>query len=281
VVTNHLNNGRVFATRTDASEERFTLTAARLLASDPNGAGRYYRFVAYTAGRRYRTYAFLAALDNDQALLHLPDWHPARPVRYPARLLPAGALCPGAWLSCSADLGQPQGAKLNLADLQPCSDPGATCHRPSLPDTLAAAALPPPALGRGCGDIVLELIGGEQTRPNGGAAELFVRQPVALEPGARAYLAPADAAAITAYVEVHSATSSPNGTRLRCSAHTYTTGCPIPINPARVQWGWRWRWWPRELETAAHATALADYCYDPTEHGDEPRRSQPGPRSPA
>jgi hypothetical protein len=280
VVTNHLSSGRVFATRTDASEERFTLTAGRLLAADPGGAGRYYRFLAYTAGRRYRTYAFLAALHGDQALLHLPDWHPGRPVRYPARLLPNQVLRPGTWMRCSADLGQAQGAQLNLADLEPCSDPGPrTCHRASLPDPPAAHAVRRPAFGRGCGDIVLELVGGEQAHTTRGALELFVGVPVVLERGARAYLAPAGADAITGYLQVHSTASSPNGTRLRCSASAHPTGCPIAIDQFRVQRRWRWRWWPRELETPAAAAQLADYRYDPAEHDDEPGRSQPTTRS--
>jgi hypothetical protein len=94
--------------------------------------GRHYRFIGYLAGRRYRTYAHVAGVDREQAFLVLPDWHPRRPVRFPALSLPAAANRPGAWMSCTADLGSAHGAALNLADLTACGDPGPhVCHRPA------------------------------------------------------------------------------------------------------------------------------------------------------
>ena len=135
-VTTHLKNGRVFAVKTDGLKERIELHAERLLAVDENGDGRHYQFIAYVAGRRYRTYAYVAELEGEQASLVLPDWHPRRPVRFPSRLLPDSGQ-PGCWLSCTADLGSAHGAALNLADLAVCEDPGPqVCHRPA-PSTAA------------------------------------------------------------------------------------------------------------------------------------------------
>jgi hypothetical protein len=54
----------------------------------------------------------------------LREWHPRRPVRFPARLLPAAANRLGAWMSCTADLGSAHRAALNPADLTACGDPG-------------------------------------------------------------------------------------------------------------------------------------------------------------
>lgn len=131
-ITNHVKSGRVFAVKVDGRQERIELSAERLLAVDESGNGRHYRFIAYLAGRRYRTYAWVAGVGAQQALLVLPEWHPRRPVRFPARLLPAAANRPGAWVSCTADLGSAHGAALNLAHLTACGDPGPQiCPRPA------------------------------------------------------------------------------------------------------------------------------------------------------
>jgi hypothetical protein len=270
VVTSHLKSGSVFAVRTDASQERFALTEARLLAVDAEGAGLRYRFIAFTPGRRYRTFAFLAELVDGQALLRLPDWHPARPVRYPAALLPDGGDQSGQWMRCSADLGQPQGAQLNIADLEPCPDPGPqVCHRPQTTAPPPAPTDRRPRLGRGCGDIVVELVDGRAPRETAAVVELFLPVPVMLGAGSRAYLAAPEATAITGYLEVRSSARSPNGTRVCCGAREQPAGCPIAIDNVRVQGRWRWRWWPRELESPVEAARIADYHYDPVEHCDD------------
>src|ERR1700679_938271 len=121
-VTSHLTSGAVFAVKVDGRQERVRLSAERLLAAGEDGLGTHYPFIAYTAARRYRTYAYLVSIEDRQAQLLIPDWHPRRPVRLPAALLPDGAREPGAWIACTADLGQAHGAKLNLAQLTACAD---------------------------------------------------------------------------------------------------------------------------------------------------------------
>jgi hypothetical protein len=161
-ITSHRKDGRVFAVKADRRKERIALRAKRLLAVDENGNGRHYRFIAYVPGRRYRTYAYIISVPSKSALLLLPDWHPDRPVRFPARLLPADARLPGAWLTCTADLGSAHGAGLNLADLVACADPGPrVCHRPGglrcctldagSADPGGAGARPRPAVPQGSG----------------------------------------------------------------------------------------------------------------------------------
>lgn len=131
-VTNSLKNGRVLAVKADGRKERIELNAERLLAVNESGNGRHYRFIAYLAGRRYPTYAWVAVINAEAALLVLPEWHPRRPVRFPVRLIPKETRHPGTWLSCTADLGSTHGAALNLADLVACTDPGPKlCHRPT------------------------------------------------------------------------------------------------------------------------------------------------------
>jgi len=131
-VTSHRKSGRVFAVMVDGRQERIELSAERLIAVDERGNGRHYRFIAYLAGRRYRTYAWVAGIEAEHARLVLPEWHPRRPVRFPTRLLPDAARHEGAWLTCTADLGSAHGAALNLADLAVCADPGPkVCHRPA------------------------------------------------------------------------------------------------------------------------------------------------------
>jgi hypothetical protein len=79
-----------------------------------------------------------------RASLCCPEWHPARPVSLPARLLPLGT-APGDWLSCTADLSAASAGQLNLAFLALGDDPGAaTCHRPAVSRTsVCATAIDP------------------------------------------------------------------------------------------------------------------------------------------
>lgn len=116
-----------------------TLSRARLLAVGPDGQGRAYQFLGFLP-RRYRSVAYVAAVDERDAILCLPEWHPGRPVRYFPSLLPAGADAPGAWLTVRCDLSAHSGARLQLADLAatPEPEPG-TVHRPALPAPPVAA----------------------------------------------------------------------------------------------------------------------------------------------
>lgn len=130
-VTRVDRDGVVAAVKEDGGRERITLRAERLLSVSEDGSGTHYRFVGFRAGRRIQTFAYVAGCCDGRLVLILPEWHPARPVRYPQRLMPEGRL--GAWLTVSADLGQAHAAALNLADLRLGVDPGADrCHRPRL-----------------------------------------------------------------------------------------------------------------------------------------------------
>ena len=68
-------------------------------------------------------------------MLILPEWHPARPVRVPERMLPFAVRMPGGWMRAVADLSAPYPARLALGLICPCEDPG-------------QAVCPPPRCGR-------------------------------------------------------------------------------------------------------------------------------------
>jgi len=125
------DDGFVRARRLDGDRERVRVSAARLAARRPDGQGRYYQFIAF-APRRYQTWAVVVRVDTDETTLVLPEWHPARPVRLPSRLLPEQARRPQTWLSLRADLSVSAGGQLNPAELSVCADPGLElCDRPA------------------------------------------------------------------------------------------------------------------------------------------------------
>jgi hypothetical protein len=123
VIISVRGDGSVRAAKEDGKREPLILRAERLLAVDELGRGRHYRFIAYRQGRRYRTHAYVAAVDGAQATLVVPEWHPLRPVHFPLRLIPPQAQHIGMWMTLTADLGQPHGAGLNPARLEPCPAP--------------------------------------------------------------------------------------------------------------------------------------------------------------
>ena len=263
-------DGRVRAVKDDRGREQIELRAARLLAADERGCGIHYRFVGYRAGRRYRTYAYVAGLSGVTATLVLPDWHPLRIVPYPARLLPGARA--GAWLELTADLGQARAGALNPANLRIRTDPGEkVCHRPdpsALRERPEPPPRPPPRLGRGCGDIVIET-GTPLTQLGCEAIELHLTLPVRAVRGGRAYLVNADEREVTSYLEILASDHTPNGTRLRCGATLQRLEVAIAVE-GPVQTGyWRWRWWPRALERPNALPQLAAFRYDPTEHSDD------------
>src|SRR3954471_7972006 len=68
--------GTVAARRADGAQQRFTVPIARLLATRPDGQGRYVQFLGFEP-RRYRTFATVAAIGEDgHAELVVPEWHP-------------------------------------------------------------------------------------------------------------------------------------------------------------------------------------------------------------
>ena len=165
-VTRSMKSGVALAVKADGRRERVALRVDRLLAVDRDGRGRYYRFLGYQAGGSYRTWAYVAGVNGEVAQLCLPEWHPRRPVRFPLRLLPAAGNEVGTWLDCTADLGQPHAAKLNLADLRPCTDPGeAVCHLPDLSVASPADCATRNSAGRGSADEVVEVTEPEPPEP--------------------------------------------------------------------------------------------------------------------
>jgi hypothetical protein len=273
-ITRGPRGDRVSAVKDDGQRERIELRTGRLLAADSDGRGEHYRFIAYTPGRRYRTYAYVAAIRGELAVLVLPDWHPRRPARMARRLLPPAARGEGAWLTCTADLGQPQAGRLNIAPLLACATPRPEiCHRPRL-----ATEQPPPAppvaelplLGPGCGDIVVELTDPAPLEPRDGVVSLFVALHVSPPRGARAYLALGGTSTIERYVEVLNIERTPNGTRVLCEPTQHSLARAIPLDHGCLSGHWRWRWWPRQLEVDETSSApLEAYRYEPELHTDD------------
>jgi hypothetical protein len=245
---------------------------ARLLAVGADGQGRHVQFVGYTEGRRYATFAVVVDAGEPHSVLCLPEWHPRRPVKFPTALLPEAARRPGAWLRLRADLGAVSAARLNPAELACCLDPGPEiCHRPHLEPAERSGTDASPELGRGCGDIVLELpVGDFEGLPrSGGLVEVFCRERVRLDATARVYLAVGGCAWITQYAEVAAVRTLPTGCLVRCRPELASLPCPIPVDDDRRQHGWRWRWWPRELEVAHGDPERFDaYPYDPHLHAE-------------
>lgn len=265
----------------DMEEGKARVSEARLLARREDGHGRFFAFGGF-APRRYSTWATLVAFDEDTAVLVLPEWHPARPLRLPRRLVAADDL--GAWMSCRADLAVGRSAQLNVSDLKVCRDPGADrCHRPAYSPPEATEVLLTPELGRFCGDIVLE--SPEDPRRVyqhvGGLLDIHVPdRPARVAAGGRVYVATPDAA-VTQYFAIRAVRQSPNGLFLACDPQPHPTGSPVPLpDGQRVRHRWRWRWWPRSLDDARDtpADAFSTYPYDRIEHmGEHVLKSRPLP----
>jgi hypothetical protein len=106
------------------------VSVARLLESRDDGQGRDYQFEGF-APRRYLTRACVCEFDGEEIVLCIPEWHPRRPVRLLARLVPVDAHAAGAWLELRCDLSATSAARLNPSDLALSSDPGETMHPPA------------------------------------------------------------------------------------------------------------------------------------------------------
>jgi hypothetical protein len=89
------------------------IAVSRLLEVREDSQGRYYQFQGFSP-RRYTTGAYVRAIQGGEAELCVPEWHPGRAVRVPARLLPAAAQVPGAWLCADCDLSASSAARLQL-----------------------------------------------------------------------------------------------------------------------------------------------------------------------
>ena len=164
---------------------------SRLLAVRADGHGLHYAFLG--SASPLQTFTVVVAIADTEATLILPEWHPARPVAFPARLLPDAARRPGSWLTCTADLSQGRAAWLNVADLTPTADPGPErCHRAAYEPPDLEPPAPRPDVGPGCGDIVLELQaeGLGLYLKRGGLLDVHIYERThATRPGDRVYLA--------------------------------------------------------------------------------------------
>jgi hypothetical protein len=237
--------GRAVARRIGGDQEIVNIAASRLLALRGDGQGRHYQLQGFEP-RRYRTYATVATMRDEQhALLVVPEWHPARPVLFPARLLPVETRSRGAWLRCTADLSHGRPAQLNLADLIACDDPGPeACHRPGYSPPKRPSPMPVPSCGPGCGDIVLDLPTGsmDALRNVAGLIEVAIpRRAHGLRQGARIYLA--EDGRIDRYLRLVDRRLLPNGDRLRCEPNSTYLARPIAASGSCEQQRWRWRWW--------------------------------------
>jgi hypothetical protein len=92
------------------------ITVARLLAVRADGQGRHYQFQGFVP-RRYVTYAYVLSVADSEAVLCLPEWHPARAVCLLPRLLPDDGRVAGAWLRLRCDLSASSAGRLQPADL--------------------------------------------------------------------------------------------------------------------------------------------------------------------
>lgn len=265
-------DGRVHAVKEDGARERIQLRAARLLMCDERGLGVHYRFIGYRPGRRYRTFAYVAAVAETTLVLVLPDWHPARTVIYPRRLVPDADA--GMWLELTADLGQARPGALNPADLRVCRAPGANrCRRPehaTIADPTSTPSASAVTHGRACGDIVLENSGcWRQTA--GGLIEIHVAPHVELRSGGRIYLPAENSHAVASWLDVVSSDPTPNGTRVRCRPGVHLLSEPVPLPGPLLSGRWRWRWWPRAVERPGCAVQISAFAYDPVEHCEDIR----------
>jgi hypothetical protein len=235
------DGGRAVGRRLDGAGETVRVTLERLLALDDGGQGAHYRLLGFLPGR-YTTWATVVALDADDAVLVLPEWHPARPARCPARLLPSDARAVGSWMRCTADLSQPRTARLGLTGLRPAEDPGpGLCHRPAWTPPVVKPAHPPAVR-----DIVLDLSadGLDAFPRRGGLLDVYVHErPEALRPGDRVFLARSGTDRISDHLIVRRVESRPMGACIRCDATPHSLAAPVPIGVERTTHRWRRRWW--------------------------------------
>lgn len=127
LVVKRLEHERVVMVRADDRHAVTSVATRRLLATRPDGQGLRFQFQGF-APRRYETTGYVWSVDRDQAVLCLPEWHPARPVRIPTRLLPPAARRAGAWLRLRCDLAASSAARLQPADLTATVEQAAPLH---------------------------------------------------------------------------------------------------------------------------------------------------------
>jgi hypothetical protein len=98
------------------------IATQRLLAVRTDGQGRQFQFLGFSP-RRYDTSAYVWSIEGTDAVLCLPEWHPRRPVRLPARLLTSAARQAGAWVRLQCDLSASSAARLQPSELVATPEP--------------------------------------------------------------------------------------------------------------------------------------------------------------
>ena len=139
-VVRSVAGNRVTGLRLDGDREPVKLSRERLLARRPVGQGSIYQFQGFVS-RSYATFAYVVAIEEDEAVLCFPEWHPRRPVSLFLTLVPEPARAPGAWLSLKCDLAASSGARLQPNTIEPSTDPGPDrLERPDLEAIFRLAA---------------------------------------------------------------------------------------------------------------------------------------------
>jgi hypothetical protein len=139
LVVQRAERERIIMGRLDTRRALVRVTPARLLAVRPDGQGQHYQFQGFSP-RRYATWAYVWSIDDREATLCLPEWHPRRAVHLPARLLPAEGRRVGAWLRARCDLSASSAGRLQVADLFAAAEPEAgSVMAPALAATIAGA----------------------------------------------------------------------------------------------------------------------------------------------
>jgi hypothetical protein len=241
-------DGRVLMQPAEMGSQNVSVTIPRLLEPRDDGQGSYYQWLGW-APRRYRTPAQVVSRESASAVLCLPEWHPARPVQLPARLLPSDAARVGAWLECVASLAAPTAGRLEIHVIRAIgAPPTGELHAVALAAVRPSEAAAPPAAGKDCGDIVVALA---RESSNQLSSEFFVRERISLRPGGRVYELSGASKRVAAYRSLKRCTQTPNGTLLHCSPERVDLAEPISGWDGSVEHArWRWRWWPREQEAA-------------------------------
>jgi hypothetical protein len=240
-------DGRCTARREDARATTVALTLARLLATTPEGTGRYYRFVGFAPGRRYKTHAQVLGVGDTWTRLVCPEWHPRFPITLASGSVPAGARFAGAWVSCVADLGAAQAAQVGPIELR-AVDPVSVADRyhPIVADDGDHDA-PSEALSA-ARDVVLFVDDPELATMAGETAALYLTgHPPECAPGDRVYAH--DGRGVRGWRELSRLEALPNGVRLVLTGPWHEVSVPdAPSRPVSGVAGGRHghqRWAPR------------------------------------
>ena len=241
--------------REDENAAAVRLAVARLLAVDDLGAPRFYSFVGH-AQRSYATHAIVVERSTAWLTLVCPEFHPGVPITVAAGAVPAALRAPGTWLACRGDLGAPAAAKIELRAflaVERTFDP----ERYAPPAIDHAAEAPArreaPALGQGCGDIVL--FPADDALEGAGRADVYVTgHPPPVEAGAGVYVHRGGEVRVRRTLSAKR--RHPNGVTLVLAGDPEPVAVPADLARPRVgvaggahgQQEWVWRTWRREDE---------------------------------